>query len=207
MKSKSRHHKPLFLQSRASQGRQPRNTLGRFSPIISLELARIMYYEYSEHQRSYTALARMYGFSRSSIHEAFRRFGFATSSHYRNTQHRSRWNNEHVQHRILTLYAAGETIPEICRILDIRAHHTTIAALLRRQGIHIRTRAEEEARRWASHRQLIPTIVQEYRQGIGVPTIARKYNVHPSFCYKWLRRSGVTIRHWNDPVYHQRSQV
>jgi len=72
--------------------------------------------------------------------------------------------------------------------------------------LEVRTRSEEEERRWKAHRSLIPHIVEEYKQGASAMEIAKRYNVDPSFCYKWLRRNGVTIRNANDKIYASRSK-
>jgi hypothetical protein len=104
---------------------------------------------------------------------------------------------------IAALYAEGKTLPEIRTALGLRMQNRVIITLIRQEGVSIRSRREEEARRWKAHRKKIPLIIKAYKEGTGVPTLARRYKVNPSFCYTWLRRNGITIRHPNDPIYAQ----
>ena len=116
----------------------------------------------------------------------------------------SRKPNAKLIQKIVRLYTAGKTLPEIRTMLGLRMHTGTMTSLLRMGGIALRSRTEEEARRWKKYRDKIPLIVAAYRQGESVPKIAQRYKVRPSFCYSWLRRNGVRIRHHNDPIYNSR---
>lgn len=176
----------------------PRSADGTFKIVISEALARKMHKDYQENGVSYSRLSQKYGFSRSSIYEAFRRHQLPTSLV------RSRKPNAKLIQKIARLYTAGKTLPEIRTMLGLRMHTGTMTSLLRMSGIALRSRTEEEARRWKKYREKIPLIVAAYREGNSVPKIAQRYKVRPSFCYSWLRRNGVRIRHHNDPIYNNR---
>lgn len=177
--------------------RQQRSSRGTFTGLIDEVLARTMHRDYAERSIGYTQLAKHYGFSKSSIYEAFKRYDLPTRLV------KSSKPNAQLVGAIAALYAEGKTLPEIRTALGLRMQSRVMVMLLRQEGVTIRTRREEEARRWKAHRKKIPLIIKAYKEGTGVPTLAKRYNVNPSFCYTWLRRNGITIRHSNDPIYAQ----
>ena len=176
----------------------PRSSDGTFKTVISEALARKMHEDYRENGVSYSRLSQKYGFSRSSIYEAFRRHHLPTSLAC------SQKPSAELIEKIALLYSAGKTLPEIRSMLGLRMHFGTMTSLLRTSGIAVRSRKEDEARRWKTYRDKIPLIVAAYREGDSVPKIAQRYKVCPSFCYSWLRRNGVRIRHHNDPIYNSK---
>lgn len=168
--------------------------------LIDGILAHKMHQDYTENGVSYGDLSRKYNFSRSSIHDAFRRYNLPTNL-LRNEE-----SKQEIICKVCELYSSGKTYSEIRTVLGRRFHDKTLTTYLAKGGVAVRTRSEEEARRWKEHRELVPKIVEEYKQGTSALVLAKRYNVDPSFCYKWLRRSGVTIRNSNDRIYSSRSK-
>ncbi len=177
--------------------RQQRSSNGTFTALIDEVLARTMHRDYAERGMGYTQLAKHYGFSKSSIYEAFKRYNLPTRLV------KGSKPDAQLAGTIAALYAEGKTLPEIRTALGLQMPSRVMITLVRQEGVSLRTRHEEEARRWKAHRKKIPLIIKAYKEGIGVPTLAKRYNVNPSFCYTWLRRNGITIRHSNDPIYAQ----
>lgn len=178
--------------------RTPRRVAGR--GLIDETLARVMHQDYVENGASYSDLSRTYNFSRSSIHDAFRRYNLPANLLLNEE------SKQEIIRKVCELYSSGKTYTEIRTVLGRRFHDKTLTTYLAKGGVAVRTRSEEEARRWKEHRDLVPKIVEEYKQGTSALVLAKRYNVDPSFCYKWLRRSGVTIRNSNDQIYSSRSK-
>ncbi len=174
---------------------QKRTPQGTFKTMIDEALARTMHQDYADNGVSYGRLSQKYGFSRSSIFEAFQRYGFKTQSV------RTAKLDAKILRTITTLYQSGNTLSQIRSELGLRMHNSTLAGHLRANGVEIRSQAQNAALRWKSHREKIPRILEEYKEGIGVSALAKRYGVHESFCLRWLRRNGITIRHSNDPIY------
>ena len=176
---------------------QERCDKGRFSRAMDDSLVRAMHKEYIQGGAGYTALSEKYGFSRSSIFAAFRRLNLPTKQVKESLESLP----PETAQAIAQSYTNGDSLGKIRRRFGLQAHNRTIATFLRQRGVSIRDRAEEEAVKWKDRREHIPQIIAEYRKGESVTTLARRYNVTPSFCLRWLRRNGVAIRCANDEIY------
>jgi transposase len=176
---------------------QRRSEEGRFTSAMEDNVVRAMHEDYMTQGFTYAALSAKYGFSRSGIHEAFRRLGLPTT---RNKASLESLPPETTQ-EMIRRYAEGDSIGALRQRFALRAQNARIVEFLRRQGVSIRTRAEEEALKWQDRRAHIPQIIAEYRKGDSVTTLAKRYSVTPSFCLRWLRRNGVAIRCAHDEIY------
>lgn len=184
----------------AKKPAQKRTAQGTFRTMIDEVLAQKMHDDYAENGVSYGGLSQKYGFSRSSIYEAFQRYGFKTRLI------RDAKPNQKLLRSIATMYKSGKTLTQIRSELGLKTHNSTLAANLRANGVEIRSRAQNAALRWKTHRDKIPNIIKEYKEGVGVSILAKRYGVNESFCLRWLRRNGITIRHYNDPIYSSEGQ-
>jgi hypothetical protein len=163
---------------------------------IDRDLICLIHRDYSDGM-GYGELSKKYGFSRSSIHDAFQRYNLPTAL-IRVDPLDKRMTAEVVA-RVTELYQGGHTLEQVSHAFLGAFTPRDIKRILQKHNVKRRVRSDYETIEQIDRRKFHPMIISMYvNEHLPVTVIALRLGLPETYCRRTLQRSGVRMRNRND---------
>jgi hypothetical protein len=173
-----------------------RQTTGPGKRKIDDALIRTIHQDYSDGM-GYGELSKKYGFSRSSIHDAFQRHNLPTALIRVDPLDKRMTPN--VVARVTTMYDEGSTLEQVSQAFLGVFTSRDIKRILQKSGVKRRVRSDYETAEQIDRRKYHPIIIAMYiEEHLPVTVIAARLGLPETYCRRTLQRSKVQMRHRND---------